>query len=167
MRVEKLVIPTRRGVVEGGKDSLLGYDKTQMEKIRARDRINMLEQMKELDKIDKDLTNIVRRIKSRKYIDLIYRIAILKVHLKKFSNSVVNKLKTKKLMNNLRKNNNNNYTGILDFSKNSKDGGVDTGRKELDYSILFSGKNNTPMRKLSLPIVNDEDKLNFVGGGVF
>ncbi|KAK6590960.1 hypothetical protein RS030_111969 [Cryptosporidium xiaoi] len=167
MRVEKLVVPTRRGVVEGGKDSLLGYDRTQMEKIIARDRINMLEQVKELDKIDKDLTNIVRRIKSRKYIDLIYQIAILKVHLKKFSNSVVNKWKTEKLMNNIKKNNDNNYTDILDFSKNSKDGDVNKGRKELDYSILFSGEKNTPMRKLSLPIMNDKNKLNFVEGGVF
>ncbi|KAF7457120.1 hypothetical protein HWI79_2356 [Cryptosporidium felis] len=80
MKREKLVVPIRR-LEEQPHASLCRYDSRKVEQIKVRDEVSRLVHVKELEKIDNDLKQFVKRLKSRRLIGLIYQVSILKIHL--------------------------------------------------------------------------------------
>ncbi|KAH8583034.1 uncharacterized protein ELE39_003065 [Cryptosporidium sp. chipmunk genotype I] len=87
MEKVKLVVPLRRHE-NSALRQLNNYDPEKLEKIKVKDDINRLNHVKELASIDNDLKDLVRKIKVRKYISLIYQITILKIHLSKLLSKV-------------------------------------------------------------------------------
>ncbi|KAH8741454.1 hypothetical protein FG386_002408 [Cryptosporidium ryanae] len=139
---EGLMVPTRRGAARANDETLSSYDKTQMERIRARDQINRLEQVRELNRIDEELSEIVRRIKSRKNIDLVYRVTILKVHLRRFLESATNgRRRTRGPDKSFACN------PGLDFKETGQGGSFGPGRREgLHFSLMHSGSSSPASR---------------------
>ena len=155
MAFEKLVVPRRQQVVEEKvigientnlKSTLKNYTNSQIERIKVRDQIGRLERIKELDTINRDLNILVRKIKTKKYINLMYRVSILKIYLRKHSRFLMNDLKTKECVDRLE----NTNMKHLDTSKNRNE--PLSMRMKLHLSYLRKTENATS---------------NFTQGGVF
>ncbi|POM83839.1 hypothetical protein CmeUKMEL1_09400 [Cryptosporidium meleagridis] len=90
----KLVVPIRRQENSTFKH-IHSYDPEKVEKIKIKDDINRLSCVKELTNIGNDLNNLVKKIKVRRYINLMYQITILKIHLSRLLSKVKNKKKAR------------------------------------------------------------------------
>ncbi|OII71420.1 uncharacterized protein cubi_00798 [Cryptosporidium ubiquitum] len=80
MEKAKLVVPVRK-LENSASNQLHGYDPEKLEKIKVKDDVNRLNHVKELINIDNDLKNLVKKVKIRRYIGLMYQITILKIYL--------------------------------------------------------------------------------------
>ncbi|CUV04799.1 unnamed protein product [Cryptosporidium hominis] len=90
----KLVVPIRRQENSAFKH-IHNYDPEKVEKIKVKDDVNRLSCVKELANIGNDLNDLVKKIKIRRYIGLIYQITILKIHLSRLLGKVRNKKKVR------------------------------------------------------------------------
>lgn len=83
MERTKLTVPVRR--LEHSACRLVdGYDVEKVERIKIRDNVSQFSHVKELASIDDDLRSMVRKIKTRRNLGLVYQVVILKVYLGRF-----------------------------------------------------------------------------------
>lgn len=148
MEKVKLVVPIRR-LENLASNQLQSYDPEKIERIKVKDDINRLIHIKELTNINNDLNSLVKKIKIRNYISLMYQISILKIYLNRFLGKLKNTKKSK-------------IQSFYEIQNHSN--------KKIDFNINLVQNQNLPFRssnKIDLKMLQRTSKNQyFHKGGV-